>query len=131
MKLMLDTHTFLWFIAGDAKLSQYTKELIENQDNQRHISSSALWEITIKSSMGRLVVPTPMSELIQNHILANGIDILTISPKHLDTLHSLPYHHKDPFDRLIIAQSICEDMVILTKDTAFDHYPVQTMWNQP
>jgi PIN domain nuclease of toxin-antitoxin system len=87
-------------------LDRYARELIEDFNNTRFLSIASLWEITIKSSLGRLTVPTPPSTFVRDHIWANAIDLLSIEPEHLDVLHDLPYHHKDPFDRLMIAQTI-------------------------
>ncbi|MEM7125186.1 MAG: type II toxin-antitoxin system VapC family toxin [Chloroflexota bacterium] len=100
MKILLDSHAFLWFIAGDSQVNTYSKQLIESPDNERFLSFASIWEITIKSSLGKLVVPTPPSKLIQEYVWPNAIELLPIIPEHLDTLHDLPYHHKDPFDRL-------------------------------
>ncbi|MCB9434630.1 MAG: type II toxin-antitoxin system VapC family toxin [Ardenticatenaceae bacterium] len=131
MNLLLDTHVFLWFIAGDKQLDSYARHLIEDLGNERFLSVASVWEITIKSSLGRLAVPTPPSALVRDHIWANAINLLAIKPEHLDTLHDLPGHHKDPFDRLIIAQAIHEKMTLLTKDSAFSQYDVQTLWSFP
>ncbi|MCB0000251.1 MAG: type II toxin-antitoxin system VapC family toxin [Anaerolineales bacterium] len=131
MKLLLDTHTFLWFIAGDNQLDVYARQLIENPDNERYLSIASVWEITIKSSLGRLTVPTPPSTLIREQVWANAIDLLTITPEQFDTLHTLPYHHKDPFDRLIAAQAVQEGMWLVTKDSAFAAYNVQMAWSSP
>ena len=131
MKVILDTHTFLWFIAGDAQLDSYARQLIEDLGNERYLSVASVWEITIKSSLGRLTVPAPPSALIREHVWTNAINLLSIKPEHLDTLHNLPYFHKDPFDRLLIAQAIQEGAVLLTKDKAFSAYNVQVMWSSP
>lgn len=128
MKVLLDTHTFLWFISGDSQLSGYARQLIEDPDNQRYLSVVSVWEITIKSSLGRLEVPTPSSRLIREYVWANAIELLTISSEHLDVLHDLPYHHKDPFDRMMIAQAIHEDMALLSRDMALNAYPVRLEW---
>ena len=125
MKVLLDTHTFLWFIAGDAQLADYARQVIEDLSNERYVSIASVWEITIKSSLGRLIVPTPPSTLIREHIWANAITLLTIKPEHFDALHGLPYEHKDPFDRLLIAQAMQEGMVLLSKDQRFSAYPLQ------
>ena len=131
MKVLLDTHTFLWFIAGDSQLDVYARQLIEEPDNERYLSVASVWEITIKSSLGRLIVPMPPSLLIQEQIWANAIDLLPITPEHFDVLHTLPYHHKDPFDRLLVAQAMQEGLLLVTKDQAFDAYDVQTAWASP
>jgi len=129
VKILLDTHTFLWFIAGDPQLDAYVRQLIEEANNERYLSVASVWEITIKSSLGRLTVPTPPTTLIREHVWANAIDLLAITPDHFDTLHTLPYHHKDPFDRLLIAQAMQEGMLLATKDQAFNAYDVQVTWS--
>jgi PIN domain nuclease of toxin-antitoxin system len=131
VKILLDTHTFLWFIAGDERLDDYARQLIEEPTNERYLSVASVWEITIKSSLGRLTVPLPPSTLIREQIWANAIDLLAIKPEHFDTLYSLPYHHNDPFDRLIIAQAIQEGLLLVTKDQVFDAYSVQVAWSSP
>lgn len=129
MKILLDTHTFLWFIAGDSQLDGYARSLIEEPSNERYLSMATVWEITIKTSLGRLAVPTPPSTLIREQIWANAIDLLPITPEHLDRLYTMPYHHKDPFDRLLAAQAIQEGMQLVTKDRAFNAYDVQVVWS--
>lgn len=125
MKLLLDTHTFLWFIGGDAQLDKNSRQLIEDVRNQRYLSIVSVWEITIKASLGKLQAPTPPSILVRNHIWSNAIELLAITSDHLDVLYRLPSHHKDPFDRLMIAQAIQEGMVLLSRDPAFKAYTVQ------
>lgn len=129
MRVLLDTHTFLWFIAGDSQLSGYARQLIEDPNNQRFLSVASIWEVTIKSSLGRLVVPTPPSRLIREYVWSNAIEMLEITPEHLDRVHNLPYHHKDPFDRLMIAQAIHEDMRLISRDSTFNAYAVQIEWD--
>jgi PIN domain nuclease of toxin-antitoxin system len=131
VKILLDTHTFLWFIAGDPQLDAYARQLIEESNNERYLSVASVWEITVKSSLGRLIIPTPPTTLIREHVWANAIDLLAITPEHFDTLHTLPYHHKDPFDRLLIAQAMQEGMLLVTKDQAFSAYNVQVTWSSP
>ena len=99
--------------------------MIEDLSNERYLSVASVWEITIKASLSRLTVPTPPSILIRKHIWTNAINLLSIEPEHLDSLYTLPYHHKYPFDRLMIAQAIQEKMVFITKDSAFTDYGVQ------
>ncbi|MCA9997211.1 MAG: type II toxin-antitoxin system VapC family toxin [Anaerolineales bacterium] len=131
MKVLLDTHTFLWFIAGDGQLDVYARQLIEEPGNERYLSVASVWEITIKSSLGRLTVPSPPTTLIREHVWANAIELLAITPDHFDRLHTLPYHHKDPFDRLLIAQAMQEGMLLITKDQLFSAYNVQVAWSLP
>lgn len=128
MKLLLDTHSFLWFIGGSLNLSSTARNSIENQSNQRFISIASLWEISIKVSMGKLKLGMSFTDLVKREVNGNAIKLMGISPEHLDALAKLPFHHKDPFDRLIIAQSLVESMPIITKDTEFLKYPVQVIW---
>lgn len=131
MKILLDTHTFLWFIGGDSNLDSYARELIEDLNNERFLSVATIWEITIKYSLGRLSVPMPPSALIREHVWANSIDLLDVRPKHFDTLLALPFHHKDPFDRLLVAQAIAEEMVIVTADQGLSSYGGNVVWSSP
>lgn len=103
MNILLDTHAFLWFINGDKKLSKNARELIEDSHNNRYLSMASLWEMTIKSSLGKLQIILPITELSQQHIVQNDIELLPIDVTYLDTLHNLPFYHGDPFDRTIIA----------------------------
>lgn len=128
MNILLDTHAFLWFINGDKKLSKNARELIEDSHNHRYLSMASLWEMTIKSSLGKLQIILPITELYQQHIVQNDIELLPIDVAYLDTLHNLPFHHGDPFDRTIIAQAIVENMPIISCDTAFNDYDVKCLW---
>lgn len=129
MRFLLDTHALLWFINGDTQLSDYARQQIENLDNKRLISTASIWEMAIKVSIGKLKIGLPFTELYTAHIQGNAIELLEINPKHLDILKSLPFHHKDPFDRLIISQSISENIPVLSQDVLFDKYEtVQRLW---
>ena len=125
MRLLLDTHTFLWFIQGNDDLSDVARASIENPTNHKLISIASLWEIAIKVSVGKLEVEMPMTALAESQVLGNAFEILSIAPEHLNELAKLPFHHKDPFDRLMIAQSLTEDISIISRDKAFRDYPVQ------
>ena len=129
MKLLLDTHTFLWFINGDSKLSNHAKKLIENVSNKRLLSIASLWEISIKASIGRLKLNSSLKQLFADHIQGNAIELLHITPEHLDVLSELFFHHKDPFDRLIISQGKSENVPILSKDAVFDKYEIKRVWD--
>jgi PIN domain nuclease of toxin-antitoxin system len=128
MKLLLDTHTFLWFIEGDRNLSSTARNLIEDQKNQKFLSVASLWEMSIKISLGRLELKMTFTELVDRQVYGNAIDLLNIQPEHLNELVKLSFHHKDPFDRLLIAQSLAEKIPVLTKDGAFKSYPVTLLW---
>jgi PIN domain nuclease of toxin-antitoxin system len=128
MKVLLDTRSFLWFIEGSSKLSTVARSHIENPDNERFLSVASLWEIAIKAGMGRISIAMTMDELIQHEVLGNAITILAIGGRHLEILRQLPFHHRDPFDRLIIAQSLSEGLSIVGNDADFGSYSVSLMW---
>ncbi len=128
MRLLLDTHTFLWFIGGDAALSPYARQRMEDRTNDRLLSIASLWEMAIKVSLSRLTVPLPFTNLVAEHVYGNAIEIFGIVSRHLDVLTTLPLYHKDPFDRLIIAQGQAEDIPILSRDPAFDDYAIRRLW---
>jgi PIN domain nuclease of toxin-antitoxin system len=128
MRLLLDTHTFLWFINGDENLSQRSKILIQESDNEVFISIATLWEITIKTSLGKLELSQPFDLLIPRELTNNEFTQLPITIEHLIKLGSLPFHHRDPFDRLLIAQSLYEQMPLISKDGEFDDYELERIW---
>ncbi len=127
MKMLLDTHTFLWFIDDSHLLSAKGKALLE-ADNDLVPSIGSLWEIAIKLCLGKLTVAMPMEVLMTQQLTSNDIDVLSITVPHLVTVSTLPLHHRDSFDRLIIAQVMVEQMPIVSADPAFDAYPVERLW---
>ena len=129
MRLLLDTHTFLWFIGGDTALSPYARQLIEDRTSERLLSIASLWEMAIKASLGRLTLTLSFTDLVAEHVHGNAIELFEILPRHLDVLTTLPFHHKDPFDRMIIAQSQAENIPILSRDSAFDDYAIRRLWS--
>ncbi len=128
MRLLLDTHAFLWFIEGNLNLSDIARNLIEDQRNQRFLSVASLWEMSIKVSIGKLELGMAFIELVKHEVYGNAIELLEIQPEHLDELAKLPFYHKDPFDRLMIAQSLAENIPVVTKDSTFGSYPVTILW---
>ena len=128
MNLLLDTHTLLWFLNGDARLSAKAKNLIDDAHNSQFVSIVSLWEITIKHSLGRLTLPIPLPDLIAFPIAAQQFRLLPIKAAHLLTLDALPHHHNDPFDRLLVAQAIAEKLPIISADPALDAYGIQRLW---
>ena len=127
MKLLLDTHTFLWFINDSPLLSAKDKTFLE-AENELLLSIGSLWEIAIKLCLGELTVAMLTEVLMTQQLASNAIDVLSITAPHLVTVSTLPLHHRDPFDRLIIAQAMVEQMPIVSADPAFDAYPVQRLW---
>lgn len=128
MTVLLDTHAFLWFVLGDSRLSATAKKEIEDPQNDKLISPAAYWEIAIKISIGKYTLPQPYEQFLQKAIDDNGFVILPIEPKHTAELINLPFHHRDPFDRLMIAQAIVEQISVVSNDAAFDPYPVTRIW---
>ena len=128
MKLLLDTHAFLWFIMGSANLSDKARILIEDPANERLLSVASLWEIAIKASLGKLALSSSFEDLIPEQLRLNGIGLLNIRVDHLSVLTTLPFHHRDPFDRLIIAQAILEKFPVVSIDAAFDTYGITRLW---
>lgn len=124
MNLLLDTHVFLWFIMGSPNLSADARALIEDDANRKFISVASLWEIAIKSSIGKLTLSAPFDKLIPQQLSVNGFELLPIELAHLAAVTTLPFHHRDPFDRLLIAQATVEKMPIVTIDSAFEAYSV-------
>jgi len=128
MKILLDTHTFLWFIEGSSNLSPTARGLIEDSSNRPFLSVASLWEMAIKISLGKLRLNQPYESLIPEQLDFNGIEILGIGLSHAAAIVTLPFHHRDPFDRLLIAQAMVENMPLVSADSAFDTYSVNRLW---
>lgn len=124
---LLDTHTFLWFINGDTQLSANAIEKIESDGAINFISIASIWEIAIKISLGKLELKKPFAE-IKIQIEQNDFQVLPITVEDALLVSSLPFHHWDPFDRLIIAQSIQHKLPIVTKDDNFRKYDTSVIW---
>lgn len=129
MDILLDTHSFMWFVNGHPSLTEKAKEVIESTDNQRFLSVASLWEMAIKINIGKLSLSEPY-HLVKQQIINNNIELLPIEFEHTLQLVSLPLHHRDPFDRLIIAQAMSETMAVVTKDENFKHYPIEIIWHK-
>jgi len=125
MKLLLDTHAFLWFIMGSSNLSETARALIEDPANENLLSVASLWEMAIKVSLGKLTLASSFDDLIPRQLGLNGIELLNIKVDHTSVVATLPFHHRDPFDRLLIAQAIVEKVPMVSIDAAFDAYPIQ------
>ena len=128
MRMLLDTHAFLWFVLGDPQLSSTARRHIEDLGNEKLVSPASYWEIAIKISLKKCTLAQPYETFMQKGIEDNGFIILAIEPKHTAALTSLPFHHRDPFDRLIIAQAMTEQMPVISGDAAFAAYPVTRIW---
>ncbi len=128
MRLLLDTHIFLWFIDGDEQLNASSRALIEDEANEKFISIASVWEIAIKVSTGKLKITPSFEQRVPEQIEVNGFEILPIQTSHLAEVARLPFHHRDPFDRLLIAPSRAENIPLLSADTAFDAYDIGRLW---
>ncbi|MCF2150842.1 type II toxin-antitoxin system VapC family toxin [Desmonostoc muscorum LEGE 12446] len=130
MNLLLDTHTFIWYVTDNSKLSNQVLELINDENNQILMSIASLWEIAIKQSIGKLTFnqPQPFETFIIEQLNLNDFSLLDIKFSHLAVVSTLLLHHRDPFDRLLVAVSIVENTPMLNADTIFDAYPIRRLW---
>ena len=128
MNLLLDTHAFLWFIASDPRLSNQAQSLIQTPANRRLLSMASLWEMAIKVSLGKLTLAQPFDQFIPRQLQLNQIEVLAIELSHLAAVVAMPFHHRDPFDRLMAAQCQIEDLPIVSNDPVFDAYSVRRVW---
>ena len=128
MTYLLDTHTFLWAINDDPKLPEQVAAVLENGENELYLSIASLWEIAIKVSLGKLQLDFSFIDLVTLKLVKSDVQILAITPEHLTVLSELPFHHRDPFDRLIVAQTKAEEMVLLTRDKTLKSYGIDSMW---
>lgn len=128
MNILLDTHTFLWFVDDNPRLSEPARVLIESDESQPFLSAASLWEIAIKISLGKLSLNQKYETFIPRHLALNGIGLLNISLEHTVAVATLPFHHRDPFDRLLAVQSKIESMIFVSADPVFDAYGVQRVW---
>lgn len=127
MRFLLDTHSLLWFLSGDTSLSQRARRIIENPDDVILVSIASLWEIAIKHSLGKLKLAQPFNELFPHQLSINSISLLDIQLRHVARISNLEFHHRDPFDRLA-AQSLSEEIPILSSDEALDAYGLERIW---
>jgi PIN domain nuclease of toxin-antitoxin system len=124
MRLLLDTHTFIWYVTDNPRLSAHVKLLIEDENNEKLVSIASIWEMPIKHSIGRLNFSLPFIEFVRQQLTVSNIGLLEINLQHIEVVASLPWHHRDPFDRLIIAQSMAQQIPILSVDAIFDAYAI-------
>jgi PIN domain nuclease of toxin-antitoxin system len=128
MNILLDTHVFIWFAEDDKSLPSKLKEIIEDEANDIFVSIVAFWEIAIKKSINKLELSIPFDDLLKI-TTDNGIEIMPILFEHTAKVEKLDFYHRDPFDRIIIAQGLIENMYIATQDTLFDRYKVKRIWH--
>ena len=128
MKLLLDTHAFIWWSSEPEKLSKKILTTNEDDENELILSVASIWEMQIKVQLGKLEITDPLKDLIAIYQRGNDLQILPVYLNHVLALETLPAYHRDPFDRLLIAQASAEKLVIITKDQIFKEYPVQMFW---
>ena len=128
MNALLDTHTFLWWITDNAELSPRAREVIGDGDNTLYVSAASGWEIAIKAKLGRLQLPDNPARFVAEHMSLNAITSLPIQLSHALHVYTLPNHHRDPFDRMLVAQSQLEKLPIVTKDPQIGRYSVEVIW---
>lgn len=127
MKALLDTHTFLWAILSDPRLSRRAQKIFTGP-NDLWLSVASIWEILIKISAGKLFLPEPSGPYLVKKLAENRIEVLPITLDHVLALESLAVHHRDPFDRILIAQSLEEKLLLVSADPRFEKYPIQLLW---
>jgi len=128
MKALLDTHAFLWWITDDQRLSSRVREIIADKANEILFSAASAWEIAIKTGLGRLQLPADPEIFISEQLELNAIEALPVRIGHALHVYQLPSYHRDPFDRLLIAQAQLEKLPILTADPQISRYPVEVIW---
>ena len=127
MKLLLDTHIFLWWADNPEKLSQAALSALQDEANELLLSVASVWEMQIKIQLRKLKLSRPLKHLIKNQQETNQLNLLPVELKHVLALDALPFHHKDPFDRLLMAQSIEEELTLVSADSQFSAYSVRLL----
>ncbi len=128
MKALLDTHTFLWWITDKPQLSHLAREIITDADNELFLSAASGWEMVIKARLGKLQLPDNADSFISEQLALNAIVSLPVQMSHALHVYALPNHHRDPFDRMLVAQAQMERLPILTADPQIGRYAVETIW---
>lgn len=130
MKVLIDTHVFLWWVMDDNRLTPYIRDFIADEGNVLYLSSVSCWEMIIKAKMGRLKLPADPAKFIPDQMIENNMSGLPIQIVHALHVYSLPDHHKDPFDRMLAAQSQVERIPIVTNDRLLADYNIKTIWDK-
>ncbi len=128
MRILLDSHAFIWWDSQPDKLSPAALAACRDRANTLLLSIASVWEIQIKIQLGKLKLKIPFSEVMNDHLKTNNIEMLAITLPHIFALQNLPMHHKDPFDRLLIAQANIENIAVVSNDLVFSQYPVKLLW---
>lgn len=128
MRLLLDTHAFLWYVFADSRLGASARAAIDSPSNRVEISPAVYCEIAIKVGIGKPVLSQPYPELIRRGIYTSGFKVLPILPQHTELVSTLPFHHREPFDRMLIAQAMVENASIINCDPLIGLYPITCIW---
>lgn len=128
MYLLLDTHALLWWVEDDPQLSLVARRLIADEQNDCLVSLATAWEMAIKAGLKKLELAVPVQRYFQQHLPANDFRLLPLELDHVTRVETLPLHHRDPFDRLLIAQALCEGLTLVSGDSVFDHYGIKRFW---
>ena len=128
MKYLIDTHTLIWIVTNNHRLSDNAKSLYLNSENEIFVSMVSIWELAIKISLRKMSIQKTLKDFINEDIMDNDIKILNINTHHICNLENLPFYHRDPFDRLIITQSVSESIPVISSDKIFDLYPIRRIW---
>lgn len=128
MKLLLDTHAFLWWITGSDRVSHHARDAISDTANEVYVSAASGWELAIKASLGRVALPDDLEGFLSEQLATNGFDVLPIHLRHALGVYRLPDLHRDPFDRMLIAQAIAERMSLVSGDPRIAGYGTDVLW---
>lgn len=129
MKLLLDTHAVLWFWWDDARLAEHARRLIADASNEKLVSLATPWEVAIKVSLGKLDVGEPFTGFFPTFMSRSSFEWLPMRQQHFDQVVTLPFHHRDPFDRMLVSQALCEDISLVSRERVFDAYGVRRLWD--
>ena len=128
MKYLIDTHILLWMASEQTQISSKIRKILSDEKCEIYLSVASIWEMAIKISLGKLGLPVELKQFIQAQVLDNGIILMSVKKEHTYLLTKLPFHHRDPFDRLLVSQSSVEDLAILTADKIFKKYDIQSIF---
>jgi PIN domain nuclease of toxin-antitoxin system len=128
MSLLLDTHALIWLIWGNPRLSQRALETIQTPELGKWVSMATFWELAIKIGLGKLDLGLNWRHALQNRLEEDGIGLLSIAARHCERVASLPRHHRDPFDRMLVAQAESETLTLISRDAVFDRYGIERIW---
>lgn len=128
MKYLVDTHAFLHMTSDPNRLSRKAKGVIEDRDSELLLSAASVWEMAIKCSLGKLELAAPLAEFVREQLLATQTSVINVTADHASGVVALPFHHRDPFDRLLVAQASSESIAIISADRVFGRYGINRVW---